>query len=155
MELGEMRQRIKDTSLVQKLPENMRQRFVMMVLAASDTKEVSREEKIFEQGAKDIGQGCIIIEGMVSILTDDVRTKTIEAPDILGEVQLFTPEGARTATVEVIVGGRILLFEWNELSGLCRTYYTEEEFETLRKVVHESAWAREKDLFERIKAGKK
>lgn len=67
----------------------------------------------------------------------------------------FSRPRSRTATVEGIVGGRILLFEWNELSSLCRTYYNEEEFETLRKVVHESAWAREKDLFEKIKAGKK
>ncbi len=155
MELGEIRQRIQDTPLVKKLPEDMRQRFVMMILALAETKDVSREEKIFEQGAKDTDQGCIILEGMVRIITEESDKKTIEAPEILGEVQLFTPQGARTATVEVVVGGKILLFKWLELSELSKTFYNEEEMAALKKIIKESAWTREKNLFEKIQMGMK
>ena len=155
MELGEIRQRIQDTPLVKKLPEDMRQRFVMMILALAETKDVSREEKIFEQGAKDTDQGCIILEGMVRIITEESDKKTIEAPEILGEVQLFTPQGARTATVEVVVGGKILLFKWLELSELSKTFYNDEEMAALKKIIKESAWTREKNLFEKIQMGMK
>ena len=155
MELGEIRQRIQDTPLVQKLPEDMQKRFVMMMLAIAETKEVSREEKIFEQGAKDTDQGCLILEGMVRIITEESDKKTIEAPEILGEVQLFTPQGARTATVEVVVGGKILLFKWRDLSKLSKTFYNTDEMTALKKIIHESAWTREKNLFEKIQMGKK
>ncbi len=155
MELGDIRQRIKDTPLVKKLPEDMQQRFVMMILAIAETKEVSREEKIFEQGAKDTDQGCLILEGMVRIITEDSDNKTIEAPEILGEVQLFTPQGARTATVEVVVGGKILLFKWRDLSELSKTLYNNDEMATLKKIIQESAWTREKNLFEKLQMGKK
>ena len=155
MELGEMRRRIQDTPLVKKLPEDMRQRFVMMMLALADTKEVSREEKIFEQGTKDTDQGCLILEGMVRIITEESDKKTIEAPEILGEVKLFTPQGTRTATVEVVVGGKILLFKWRKLSELSKVFYSTEEMSTLKKIIHESAWTREKNLFEKIQMGMK
>ncbi|MCH7910302.1 MAG: cyclic nucleotide-binding domain-containing protein, partial [Candidatus Hydrogenedentes bacterium] len=112
MDLGEMRKRIQDTPLVQHLPEEMRKRFVSMLLWLSETEEVSREEKLFTQGAKDIDRGVLILEGMVRIITEETDNKTIEAPDILGEVQLFTPQGTRTATVKVIVGGILLSFQW-------------------------------------------
>lgn len=155
MELGEIRQRIQDTPFVKKLPEDMKQRFIMMMLVAAETKEVSREEKIFEQGEKNTDQGCLILEGMVRIITEESDKKTIEAPEILGEVQLFTPQGTRTATVEVVVGGKILLFKWREFSELCKTFYDDDEMATLKKIIYESAWTREKNLFEKIKMGEK
>ena len=155
MELGDIRQRIQDTPLVKNLPEDMQQRFVMMILGLAETKEVVREEKIFEQGAKDTDQGCLILEGMVRIITEDDDNKTIEAPEILGEVQLFTPQGARTATVEVVVGGKILLFKWRNLSELAKTFYNDDEMATLKKIIQESAWTREKNLFEKIQMSKK
>ena len=155
MELGEIRQRIQDTPLVKKLPQDMQKRFAMMLLAIAETRDMSREEKIFEQGAKDTDQGCLILEGMVRIITEESDKKTIEAPEILGEVQLFTPQGARTATVKVVVGGTILLFKWRTLSQLAKTFYNEEEMSNLRKIIHESAWTREKNLFEKIQLSKK
>lgn len=150
MELAMMRERILQTPLVQKLPEDMRQRFVMLLLWASDTKDVSRREHIFEQGQKDTDEGCLILEGMVRIITETGDKKTIEAPDILGEVQLFTPHGERTATVEVVVGGKILLFHWRELGKTAKEYYDEDEMATLKRIITESAWTREKDLKERL-----
>ena len=155
MELAEIRERIQATPLVKKLPDSMQQRFVMMILWLAQTREVSRADKIFEQGAKDTDEGCLILEGMVRIITEDSDNKTIEAPDILGEVQLFTPQGARTATVEVVVGGKILLFKWFEVAEQARKFYNDEEMATLKKIIHASAWTREKDLFEKIKAGKR
>lgn len=155
MNLADMRTRILTTPLAKKLPDDMQKRFAMILLWVSDTAEVSREDRLFEQGAKDTDTGMLILEGMVRIITDGATKKTIEAPDILGEVQLFTPEGTRTATVDVVVGGVILTFRWKELGDLAREFFTDDEMETLRSLIMESAWTREKNLNERLNIGKK
>lgn len=150
MELESIRERILKTPLVSNLPESMRQRFAMMLLWLADTAEVSRTDVLFKMGDKDTGTGCLILEGMVRIITEKQDKKTIEAPEILGEVQLFTPEGTRTATVEVVVGGKILTFQWREFGALAQEFYSEEEMALLKKTITESAWRREEDLFEKL-----
>ena len=150
MELSLVRERILNTPLVKNLPKGMRQRFVMILLWISETEEVSREQQIFRQGEKDADKGCLILEGMVRIVTEESDKKTIEAPDILGEVQLFTPKGTRTATVEVIVGGDILSFGWWDFGAAAVEFYTGEEMATLKKVIADSAWTREDNLYEKI-----
>jgi hypothetical protein len=99
MELSLLRARILETPLVRSLPEDMRIKVVTLLLQISETEEVSREQKLFIQGDVDTDQGCLILEGMVRIITEGNNRNTIAAPDILGEVQLFTPNGERTATV--------------------------------------------------------
>jgi len=149
MELEQMRERILSTPLVQKLPEGMRLRFAMILLGFAETREVAREEQIFKQGDRDAGTGCIIIEGMVRIITEEDNSKTIEAPDILGEVQIFTPDRVRTATVEVVVGGKILVFSWKEVGAASQEIFSADEMKAFRKVIAESAWTREKSVFEK------
>jgi len=153
MDLAMIRERILATPLVGRLPEGMRQRFVMILLWLSDTREVSREEKLFEQGASDTDNGCLILEGMVRIKTESSANanKTIDAPDILGEVQLFTPNRTRTATVEVVVGGNVLTFSWHALAKVAKEQFTDDEFGELKRVITESAWTREENLQQKIK----
>lgn len=149
MELEKIREQILKTRLVRNLPENMRQRFAMLILGLAETREVFREEQIFKQGDRDADTGCIILEGMVRIITEDSDKKTIEAPDILGEVQLFTPDRVRTATVEVVVGGNILTFKWKDLGRATQEVFNKEEMAALKRVITESAWTREKSVFEK------
>lgn len=149
MELEQMRERILGTPLVKSLPENMQLRFTMILLGYSETKEVTREQQIFKQGEKDTGTGCIIIEGMVRIITEQDNKKTIEAPDILGEVQIFTPDRVRTATVEVVVGGKILVFSWKDVGKATQEIFTSDEMKLFRKVIAKSAWTRDKSVFEK------
>ena len=150
MELRMMRERILDTPLVSKLPEDMRRRFVCALLWIAQTEDAARTQTLIEQGEKNKDLGVLILEGMVRIKNESTQTKTIEAPDILGEVQLFTPGRARTATVEVVVGGKILTFSWQALAKECREVFTDAEREALCKVIYDSAWTREKGLLERI-----
>ncbi len=151
MDLAAIRERILATPLVSRLPESMRQRFVMVLLWLSDTREVCREETLFEQGETDTDSGCLILEGMVRIKTESAANKTIDAPDILGEVQLFTPNRQRTATVEVVVGGCVLMFSWHELATTAKESFTDAEFADLKRIITESAWTREENLKQKIK----
>ncbi|MFP6583718.1 MAG: hypothetical protein VCD00_14350 [Candidatus Hydrogenedentota bacterium] len=86
MELSMLRGRILDTPLVRSLPEEMRNKVVMLLLWISKTEEVTREQKLFVQGDVDIDRGCLILEGMVRIITEGNDKNMINAPDILGEV---------------------------------------------------------------------
>ena len=150
MTLGLIRERIENTPLIKRLPEAMRQRFVMILLWIADTEEVSRTEELFRTGEVDTDRGCLILEGMVRIVSESDANKTIEAPDILGEVQLFTPQGQRTATVEVVVGGEVLTFSWKGFGTTAKQFYTPEEMQTLKAMIAESAWAREDNLKARL-----
>ena len=152
MELADIRERILKTPLIRQLPEAMKPRIAMILLWVSKTQEIQREDKIFKQGQRDTGTGCIILEGMVRIITEESDKKTVEAPDILGEVQLFTPDGVRTATVQVVVGGEILTFSWTDFGKAARQFFDEEEMETLKKAITECAWMRQKNLLERLRA---
>ena len=104
MDLAAIRERILATPLVGRLPETMRQRFVMILLWLSDTREVSREETLFEHGEANTDSGCLILEGMVRIKTESTVNYTIEATDILGEVQLFTPNRQRVDVFVALAG---------------------------------------------------
>lgn len=151
MHLKLMRERILATSLLKALPETMRQRFAMILLWVSETRDVSRKDKLFVQGDLDAGTGCVVLEGMVQVRTEENpdAVKHIDAPDILGEVQLFTPQGQRSATVEVVVGGTIMTFVWHDLGVAARQFFDEEEMASLKRVITESAWRREENLFGR------
>ena len=59
----------------------MRQRFVMVLLWIADTEEVSRTEELFRSGEVDTDRGCLILEGMVRVVSESDANKTIEAPD--------------------------------------------------------------------------
>ncbi len=150
MDLSSIRERILSTPLVKKLPAAMHQRFTLALLWISQTKEVSRTQHLIEQGEKHVDEGVLVLEGMVRVKTEDGVSKTIEAPDILGEIQLFTPGRARTATVEVVVGGQILVFAWSALAQECQRVFDESEMKTLRDAIYSSAWTREKGLFEKL-----
>ncbi len=151
MELKLMRERILETPLVTSLPEGMRSRFGMILLWVSESRSVSRRDLLFHQGSMDGGTGCVVLEGMVQVRTgeDPEAVKHIEAPDVLGELQLFTPQGKRTATVEVVVGGSVLTFAWQDLGTVARQLFTDAELVTLKRIIVESAWRREENLFEK------
>ncbi len=150
MDLSTIRERILATPLVKKLPAPMHQRFAQALLWISETKEVARTQHLIEQGEKHSDQGVLVLEGMVRVKTEDGVSKTIEAPDILGEIQLFTPGRARTATVEVVVGGKILTFAWAALAQECRSAFNDDEMHTLKEAIYSSAWTREKGLFDKL-----
>ena len=146
MELGDIRSTILRTPLVKNLPEEMQPNFVMMLLYLSETREMSRGEILFLKGECETDTGCVILQGMVEVQCKE-KAVFVEAPEIIGEMHLFTPEGARTATVEVTVGGMCLEFEWGALGTLARQFYSAKELDTLKKSIVDYAWKRDASLF--------
>ena len=154
MDLSTTRERILGTGLAKALPEGMRTRFGMIVLWVAEPRDVSRQERLFTLGDQDGSEGCVVLEGMLTVITEDGRRKNLEAPDVLGEVQLIMPKRTRTATVEVLIGGTILQFNWNTFAGLAEKLYTPDEMETLKKIIGQSAWNREANMAEKIERQK-
>lgn len=154
MKLHEIRNKIRETLLVQLLPEEMRDRFVLVVLSTAEEDEMRSGKTLFKIGEPDADRGCAILEGMVKVTTADGEVKHLEAPEILGEVQLFTPQAKRTATVHTVLGGPILIFRWQELGRLARQVFSQEELSTLRERISDLADMREKDLLHKIRSAK-
>ena len=80
MELEQIREQILATELVKSLPDEMRQRFCMLLLWLSETREVSREERLFTLGEQNTDTGCLILEGMVRIITEEDDKKEASCP---------------------------------------------------------------------------
>ncbi len=70
----------------------------------------------------------------------------MDAPDILGEVQLFTPQAERTATVEIVFGGPALTFCWRDLGAKAQAGFSPEELSQLREIIRHSAAIREPNV---------
>ncbi len=148
MELNEMRERILGIPLIKGLPESMRERFVMMLLYVSQTKRTFTNEQLFIEGEHDENTGVALLDGMVRIIRENEDPISVEAPDILGEIQQFTRERRRTATVEVCAGGQVLSFRWGDLRQAASAYYSHEELATLRSHLRKTAWARAAEALE-------
>ena len=103
---------------------------------------------LFTLGESDTDRGCAVLDGLVKVTTSDGTSRHLEGPEILGEVQLFTPLAKRTATVQVVVGGTMLAFEWHELGKLAQDRFTKVELAALRDAISHSANLREDNLLD-------
>ena len=134
------------TLLVRLLPDPMQKRFVELVLSVAERGEMSAGDVLFKQGDTNTDQGCLILEGAVKVTRADGEVRYLEGPDILGEVQLFTPQAERTATIEVVFGGTMLTFRWHDLGVKAQAEFSEEELSQLREIIRHSATMRERNI---------
>lgn len=134
------------TLLVKILPEHMRDRFVDILLSISDSKPVSPGEVLFRLGERNVDRGCFMLDGALKVTRADGEVRYSEAPAILGEVQLFSPNAERTATVEVVYGGPALNFKWQELGARAQEEFSQEELAELRDAIKHLAGMREQNL---------
>lgn len=137
---------ILDTPLAGRLSDTMRQRFVDAVLEVSQSDEARAGETLFRIGDKNTDEGVFFLEGAVKVTRASGQVLYFEAPDVLGEVQLFSPSAERTATVETVYGGTLLRFSWKELGAAAKAAFTAEELAALREAIRDTAAAREKNL---------
>jgi hypothetical protein len=140
--------KVHDSPLVKLLPDDMRGPFVGQLLERSGHETFASGATIYRRGDADTDLGCILLEGMVRVTLADGTQRYLEAPDILGEVQLFTPNAARTATVECVMGGPVLTFGWHDLGSYVRSTFTPEQLDTLRDCIRHSAKMREQNMLD-------
>ena len=101
---------------------------------------------LFKIGETNTDQGLLFLEGALKITRADGEVRYLESPDIMGEVQLFTPQAERTATVEVVFGGPVLTFAWHDLGAAAQKEFDADELAKLRELIKHSASMREKDI---------
>ena len=141
---------IGNTLLLQVLPEFMREKFIELILSASAEVDIGPGDILFRAGEPDVDRGYICLEGALRVTRADGTVRYIEAPDILGEVQLFSPGAKRTATVEAVFGGAALEFEWRDLGAMAKDTFGKDELRELRDAIAHSASMREKNLLESL-----
>ncbi len=146
MDTNQVRSKIHKTLLVKLLPESMSERFIDMLLAVSEHGTIEPGQVLFKLGETNTDQGLLFLEGALKITRADGDVRYIESPDILGEVQLFTPQAERTATVEVVFGGPVLTFTWHDLGAAAQKEFDAGELAQLRELIKHTASMREKDI---------
>ncbi|PCJ58100.1 MAG: hypothetical protein COA73_10130 [Candidatus Hydrogenedentota bacterium] len=71
--------------------------------------------RLFAEGEDLDGHtGIILLDGEAAITHDDIKPKTISAPELLGEMMQFKDTAQRLATVTVSTDATILRFSWDE-----------------------------------------
>ena len=140
--------KIKETLLVKALPLPMQERFVELLIEISEQDVLHSGDVLFTIGETNTDQGCLFTEGALKVTRADGEIRYMESPDILGEVQLFKPQAERTATVEVVKGGPVLLFKWRDLGARSQEVYNKDELAELRNTIMHSANMRERDILE-------
>jgi len=129
----------------------MRDRFVETVLDVSHADESRSGEVLFAIGERNTDEGIFVLEGAVKVTRANGEVRYLEAPDVLGEIQLFSPGGERTATVETVYGGTVLRFSWRQLGAESKSAFNATELAELRRAIHDTADAREKHLLKTLK----
>lgn len=144
-----------DTPLVSALSDRMRSRFVDLVLDVAQSTEARSGDVLFKLGEKNTDEGLFILEGAVKVTRANGEVRYLEAPEVLGEVQLFAPSAERTATVETVYGGAVLRFSWKELAAQAKKAFNPAEMGVLRDAIRDSADARERNLLVSLMALRK
>ncbi len=155
MEAKRIAKTLAETPLVTALPDRMRSRFVSLVLGIAQSTEARSGDVLFRLGEKNTDEGLFILEGAVKVTRANGEVRYLEAPEVLGEVQLFAPSAERTATVETVYGGAILRFSWKELAAASKKAFSPVEMGVLRDAIRDSADARERNLLINLMASKK
>jgi hypothetical protein len=132
--------------LVTFLPRPMRDRFIAALLDVAQEDETQSGDVLFTLGERDSDEGIFVLQGAVKITRANGDVRFSEAPDILGELQLFSPGGARTATVETVYGGAVLRFSWHELGAQAKSIFNAAELSALRQAIRDCADSREKSF---------
>lgn len=147
MELQEIRDEILRVPVFKALPEAMHERLLSGLLSIARTRPVTRGDFLFLQGERETDTGCLLLRGTAEVRKEGESPVFVQAPDILGEMRLFTPQGQRTATVEISVGGVVLEFQWREFGVQSRKLFDKAELTSLKKAIVDCAWRRGPDLF--------
>jgi hypothetical protein len=144
----EVLDKLHETPLVKLLPPEMRGPFVGQLLDRAQHETYAAGATVFTRGESETDMGVIFLEGMVRVTLADGQQRYLEAPEIMGEVQLFTPNAHRSATVECVVGGAVLEFGWHDFGTSIRLAFTPEQLDTLRECIKHSAKTREQNLLD-------
>jgi len=148
MKLHDLRSKILSIPLMKLIPDTMQERLGMIFLWVSEAEQMTEGEHLYEEGQHDENLGCLLLDGAVIIRKGDHEPITVEGPALLGEMQQFTPDQARTATVELATAGLVLKFEWHEFVALSMAYLTKAEQATLKEVITRSASKRFRELYD-------
>ena len=149
MNKDQTQSKLRQTLLVKLLPDPMQDRFIEILLSVSEQKQAETGATLFKLGDTNADQGCLLLEGMLKVTRGDGEVRYIEAPDIVGEVQLFKPQAERTATVDVVIGGSMLTFAWKAMAAAAKDVFSEDEMAALRDNIMHIASSRERDILQR------
>ncbi len=147
-ELTALRTRILAVPFLRALPPALRDRFAMIILWISIVRSIKEGDELYAEGGHDDTGGCMLLDGRAEVIRTGLETEIVPAPSLFGEIQQFTEDRRRTATVRLLESGRALTSSWEDLAEIARDVFTKEEHNVVSILLKQMAWGRCAELFD-------
>lgn len=123
----------------------MRERVVMIAWWAGAVQVSAPGESLLDEKVND---GIILLDGGVRIENTGKDPVTVDAPNLLGEMKQFMPDGTRTGTVIAHSECIVLRFMWHDFVQLSFRYLNKTEQAALKEAILADATTRLAELYE-------
>jgi CRP-like cAMP-binding protein len=140
MHLNEIRDRIGHIPVVHELPEDIRQRFAMILLGLGHEVTATDGQVLFEEGQGDDDVAYVMLEGTLLVEKSEVPALLVNAPELLGEVVKFSPLARRSATVTAQGDVKLLKFYWTPFFHAMDQVFNPDERLDVRHALEDIAW---------------
>lgn len=142
MDLQEYEPLVSRVPMLQDLQEESRTLVARILLKLAKGSRLASGDVLYTEGAEDADVGALLVEGAVTVRSGNGEAVTVNAPDLLGEMQMLDEYGQRTATVTAAEDSVVLEFGWDDFIGVARSVLTQEQQVEVRDMLATHAAAR-------------
>ncbi len=142
MDLEEHGAQAGNVPMLQDLQEETRAIVTRILLKIAKRLQLASGDVLYTEGAEDTNVGALLVEGALTVQSGDSEPLTVDAPDLLGEMQMLDEYGQRKATVTAAEDSVVLEFGWDDFIGVARSVLTQEQQVEVRDMIATHAAAR-------------
>jgi len=146
VEVSEYGAQVARIPMFQELREETRARVCSLLLSMVKPSVFVAGDILYMKGAEDPGTGALLVEGALAVGTGDGEELIVDAPELLGEMQMFDEYGQRTATVTATQASVVLEFVWNDFIALAISGLTQQQQLEVKAMLTAHAGARQGEL---------
>jgi CRP-like cAMP-binding protein len=112
--------KISDVPVFNAMNTGLRARLAEIISSIGEPRVLKKDEVLYAKGAEDENTGAVLVDGALTVSSDDGPLLTVTAPDLLGEMLQFDSYGQRTATVTAAGPATVLEFRWHDFIARVR-----------------------------------
>ncbi len=126
MDLGEYKAQAMQVPMFEELAEDTRESVCRILLQIATRTDLAAGGVLYAKGEEEKGTGALLVAGALLVGAGAAGPLTINAPDILGEMQQFDEYGQRAADVTAAEDAVVLEFPWEDFVGVALSVLSQE-----------------------------
>jgi len=142
MDAAVVREALMGLSLLAGMPEDVRVEVAEALVGVSELVAPEKGKALFQEGAIGGARGYVLLTGAVVVNREGAEPVQVSAPAVLGEMQQFSLQQYRTATVTVSKSGYALAFDWADFYARARSTLGDEAQGMLLAQIERLVWDR-------------